>query len=242
VGGWRGSRPFEARACPNFGCSPCDTCVVMKASCLPARGELCGSWFGLSIQLIVKSKMTQCARQGCGYKRTWHASHCCHACEAGGDHGPHCERVPLDVACARQGCGYKRTWHASHCCHACAVNGDHGPHCDRLPLNAPSDAPRTLPTGATVQECFLGERNYLLHLPPAQLEGSTVPCVLVFHGKGSAPEAHVQEWEPLVSRGEVIGVCAQPRGGSNPSYGYCLALFTISLGMYAVRPTFRSRA
>ena len=203
MGGWRGSRPFEARACPNFGCSPCDTCVVMKASCLPARGELCGSWFGLSIQLIVKSKMTQCARQGCGYKRTWHAS---------------------------------------HCCHACAVNGDHGPHCDRLPLNAPSDAPRTLPTGATVQECFLGERNYLLHLPPAQLEGSTVPCVLVFHGKGSAPEAHVQEWEPLVSRGEVIGVCAQPRGGSNPSYGYCLALFTISLGMYAVRPTFRSRA
>merc|ERR1719215_2166109 len=35
---------------------------------------------------------TKCARPGCNFRRSWHASHCCSACvKKSGSHGPRCE-------------------------------------------------------------------------------------------------------------------------------------------------------
>mmetsp|Transcript_121180 Transcript_121180/g.342880 ORF Transcript_121180/g.342880 Transcript_121180/m.342880 type:complete len:619 (-) Transcript_121180:223-2079(-) len=41
----------------------------------------------------------RCARVGCTYAATWHASHCCHACSGGkGKHGPKCEQRHMPAA------------------------------------------------------------------------------------------------------------------------------------------------
>ena len=120
--------------------------------------------------------------------------------------------------CARSSCPFASTWHSTHCCASCERSGLHGPHCERLQFGAPdaqrpNDAQKTLPSGSTVQEHFLlGDRSYLLHLPPLAVCAASPPAshVFCFHGAGGRPDHHVNEWEPLVAAGAVVGV--YPRG------------------------------
>jgi len=38
-----------------------------------------------------------CARPGCGFVSTWHATHCCQRCKHSGKHGLRCARMPMVV-------------------------------------------------------------------------------------------------------------------------------------------------
>lgn len=76
--------------------------------------------------------LKKCATEGCDFAVTWHATHCCHACEAGGlhKHGGRCEKKQL-MHCPTEGCRFLVTFHPTHCCEPCKQGRGHGPKCEQ---------------------------------------------------------------------------------------------------------------
>ena len=88
-----------------------------------------------------------CASSGCGYRATWHQTHCCQTCaRRPGSHGGHCDRShnltenpSEDVehkaakCCATTGCQYQAT-KGDYCCGACAKGKrcGHGRRCEGI--------------------------------------------------------------------------------------------------------------
>jgi len=127
-----------------------------------AKGKGKAWW---SCDVGVQQRFRPCAREGCEYSATWHASHCCGACARGHGHGGCCEKqvyqpaeVTEELVVAKEAQTFDMTFPVEVSDGRClTISWNHGADCHhvaRVFAEAHGILPDELPTIVQFESCL----------------------------------------------------------------------------------------